>query len=321
MFLVIYGHLYAPNPNNFVRVFIFQFHMPLFFFISGMLHKYNNQLQLKKYVKTIIIPTLFFSFLFFVVTGLFYHYGFWNYKAAVPKSLILGNDIVHTYLNYFNYSVKGFVLGSFMLDDACWFLIALFYCKIYIDILLKYKALLIVWGVLFVCLCLLIHKYFFVANFIMAFPFFYVGFKYKDFIKRMLNTKGIVILFPVFFIIVFATTKWNGLVSSWAVFFGYAKMPVNVCLYYIAGFSGTFMMLVVCSLLSKVNALSLFAANALISVLGLQMLFIFFVDNFIGYDLPYGKSFFVALMVYALCLAGHFVVAKYAPYLVGKNKR
>jgi hypothetical protein len=51
------------------------------------------------------------------------------------------------------------------------------------------------------------------------------------------------------------------------------------------------------------------------------MLFIFFVDNFIGYDLSYGKSFFVALMVYALCLAGHFAVAKYAPYLIGKNKR
>ena len=29
-FMVIYGHLYTPNPHNFVRVFIYQFHMAFF---------------------------------------------------------------------------------------------------------------------------------------------------------------------------------------------------------------------------------------------------------------------------------------------------
>ena len=44
-FLVIYGHLFPYEPNNYVRVFIYQFHMPLFFVISGMLHKYNGSVQ------------------------------------------------------------------------------------------------------------------------------------------------------------------------------------------------------------------------------------------------------------------------------------
>ena len=36
-FLVIYGHLFPYEPNNYVRVFIYQFHMPLFFMLSGYL--------------------------------------------------------------------------------------------------------------------------------------------------------------------------------------------------------------------------------------------------------------------------------------------
>ena len=36
-FLVIFGHLYDPTPDNYVRMFIYQFHMPLFFVVSGML--------------------------------------------------------------------------------------------------------------------------------------------------------------------------------------------------------------------------------------------------------------------------------------------
>ncbi|MCQ2199390.1 MAG: acyltransferase family protein [Paludibacteraceae bacterium] len=64
-FLVIYGHLYSPDPNNIVRVFIYQFHMPFFFLVSGMLHKYNGTIQIKKYFKTIIVPVFTYSTIFF----------------------------------------------------------------------------------------------------------------------------------------------------------------------------------------------------------------------------------------------------------------
>lgn len=82
-FLVIYGHLFPYEPNNYVRAFIYQFHMPLFFVISGMLHKYNGSVQLYKYVRTILVPVVSFAFLFFIVTGLLYSYGYGNYKESV----------------------------------------------------------------------------------------------------------------------------------------------------------------------------------------------------------------------------------------------
>ncbi len=82
-FLVIYGHLYPYDPNNYVRVFIYQFHMALFFVVSGMLHKYNGTIQARKYIRTILIPVVFYASVFFVVTGILYHCGYGNYKESV----------------------------------------------------------------------------------------------------------------------------------------------------------------------------------------------------------------------------------------------
>lgn len=119
-FLVIYGHLFPYEPNNYVRVFIYQFHMPLFFVISGMLHKYNGSVQWYKYVRTILVPVVFFAFLFFIVTGLLYSYSYGNYKESVLNE-IFGGSLWKTYISYFVFSIKGMGKGTVMLDGPCWF--------------------------------------------------------------------------------------------------------------------------------------------------------------------------------------------------------
>ena len=76
IFLVVFIHLitvnfsnvnFGANKLNFILLGTV-FHMPLFFFISGYLYKYiTPKIALKKYLKRLIIPYIFFSFIGMIV--------------------------------------------------------------------------------------------------------------------------------------------------------------------------------------------------------------------------------------------------------------
>src|SRR5579859_1896157 len=61
--LVLYGHLFVSDKNNYL---IFAFHMPLFFFISGLVFK-PSALPLKqitvKYFRQLLVPYYIFAIL------------------------------------------------------------------------------------------------------------------------------------------------------------------------------------------------------------------------------------------------------------------
>lgn len=67
LFLVILGHLYTTEgvgEENAVRTFIYGFHMPFFFLVSGMLHKFKG-LSLQQMVlsnsRKLLLPWLCFN--------------------------------------------------------------------------------------------------------------------------------------------------------------------------------------------------------------------------------------------------------------------
>lgn len=154
----------------------------------------------------------------------------------------------------------------------------------------------------------------------MAFPFYYMGYKSKIFIKRCLQNAVYRIFLLVFSVVlILLIMKFNGTVSTWAIGFGSADYPFNIICYYMVGAAGTIMVCCISSFMKKSNAFSLFAANSLISVLGFQVLFIFIIDNVIGFNLSYGKSFFVALAIYILCLLCHAAISRKVPFLIGKK--
>lgn len=95
IFLVVLGH-----HKTILSEYIYSFHMPLFFLLSGIFHKnYSNyKIFLEKKIKNLIIPYFIFSislFLFWLMVGR--KYG----ESAVKKTSIiiairgifLGNDI------------------------------------------------------------------------------------------------------------------------------------------------------------------------------------------------------------------------------------
>ena len=72
MFAIIWGHILLHGWSN---LFVYSFHIPLFFFLSGMVFngaKYDSLWQLvKRRVKTLLLPYLLFSVLTWIIWILF----------------------------------------------------------------------------------------------------------------------------------------------------------------------------------------------------------------------------------------------------------
>ena len=63
MYLVVFGHLYSFEGANPLRVWIYSFHMALFFCVSGMLHKERASFNASviHFAKSLLLPAAFFG--------------------------------------------------------------------------------------------------------------------------------------------------------------------------------------------------------------------------------------------------------------------
>lgn len=105
MFLVVLGHTHIDDSGILVKKIIYSFHMPLFFFLSGLLCKdHISRTSVMRDFKFILIPYLFFG-----IVGIIIPY---------PT---LQKDIPSYLFNLF--------LGSDSSIGAIWFLPSIFLCK------------------------------------------------------------------------------------------------------------------------------------------------------------------------------------------------
>ena len=116
LFLVVFAHLYDSHTK--VALFIYAFHMPLFFLISGYLHKDEMFKDLiKKLTKKLLIPLDFF----FII----------GYLYCVISSFGSNLEIITS-------SLKGIIIGkSITANPMLWFLLALFWVRILCTIIIK----------------------------------------------------------------------------------------------------------------------------------------------------------------------------------------
>lgn len=88
MILVMLGHTNIPSP---LKAFIYTFHMPLFFFLSGYLFsvgKYPNfKFFLSKKISSLLVPYLFFSILAYVWFIITFKSGLVHYHDNLLKPL------------------------------------------------------------------------------------------------------------------------------------------------------------------------------------------------------------------------------------------
>lgn len=121
IFIVVLCHI--PQHPTFEHTFFCSFQMPLFFILSGYLHKRSTTLNdsLKKYWKTIIVPYLLFQIIF---------YPYW-YTVQIYD----GHNISTVYTAFIVPLFKCII--GIPINGVTWFLIALLLMKLYADLLLS----------------------------------------------------------------------------------------------------------------------------------------------------------------------------------------
>lgn len=132
-FLVVYGHLISTSAPE--RPYIYAFHMPFFFLVSGLLHKTKGTMAegIIDSFRKLFIPALFFMAVYRL-----YQFG-WNW-------LYEGVNLSESFFQFTTdlwLSAESVVLGDHdkMGNGVCWFLFALFWHKVLMVLWDKKKIL------------------------------------------------------------------------------------------------------------------------------------------------------------------------------------
>lgn len=312
VYLVILGHLYPIESQSLVRVVIYSFHMPFFFMVSGMLHKFNGTIQWKKYFKTIGIPILFFNVLF-VFTNAFYTYiGLFKGGEGMTYLQIVCNNIYH--------GVGAVLYNGNPPSGPTWFLFALLLCKIVLDCICIARKPLI--GLFFLLILYFIGfglyiPHFYFRNMLMIFPFYYLGYKYKKEINDFLEKMKPQYIWSLFFLILTCVLAiMNVRVSTKGVGFGALRFPLNVFVFYTNALIGSIMMLLISKMFKRRDYIT-YCATSLITILGIQNLFnkpyaILMPEGHLELMVP------LAILVFIMCVEIHKLLMRYVPWVLGK---
>ena len=123
IYLMVLGH--HETMSNDVVKYIYSFHMPLFFFISGFLFYYERYPTIKGFalqrIKTLIVPYFVFSFITFIIFVLFT-------KIRHPEQIASGKvNLIDNFFSIF-ISANGIIMMSH--SPPLWFLTCLFLTEI-----------------------------------------------------------------------------------------------------------------------------------------------------------------------------------------------
>lgn len=218
IYLVVLGHLVQRTGIElYIFYFIYLFHMPFFFFISGYLFKVREESFKQFFInsfKSLVVPYLLLN----LIGNIF----------LIPTWILSKQWPIEQVIYFFTADGRGDI-------GPTWFLICLFWVRLLAYFIIQVKS--IVYRIILVLACALIAyilPYFLSWRLdvaLMAIPFFIVGFMLKKRINFSLLQSCI--LFLLFFIITSVSTLFMGEVSLYARFFG--NIPL---LYYPCAFSG-----------------------------------------------------------------------------------
>lgn len=332
IYLVVLGHTNLPSGN--FRNFIYLFHLPLFFLISGYFDnslKHSFKSYLFRNIKLLIIPYICFNIINIPIswTSIYLHPELYPGIDSFGKLLlcplygmILGDDRVTS--------------CSYLPCGPLWFLVALFIIKtcFYLfnrfALLLKNKFvetsywsfLLLLFVLLFWVFRNLPHLYSLDSAFL-SMPFYMLGFLMKKvYFPIQFKKKTVSYIICIFiFIYIFCFGLTNGRVDIDAGIYGN-----NLIMFYLSGLLGSYLILIVCGLFTRpVKFVQYIGANTII-VLGVHIITIRIVKFFMSYvlslsltSITIGKSVAISIAAFVLCFPFILLVNRFAPWFVGKN--
>jgi fucose 4-O-acetylase-like acetyltransferase len=310
-YLVVFGHLLQED-NHIPRYYIYAFHMPFFFLVSGMLHKFNGKIQWEKYLRTIGVPMLFFNlFFFFIVNPFYFRFVYGDYP---------NETFWNTFVLCFPSLWEGLLGTGNLPSGVTWFLLVLLWCKLLQDVVFCNKKVgWTIFAFLFVVTIGLHITFLWIRNAMMVFPFYYVGCKYKDLIRKMVFQSNALVYALICLLLLIGLVLLNGRASVCTVGFGDKTVPfiLRVCLFYMAAFIGSLMMLFVSTRFEN-NRAVVFLAKSLITILGMQAIFC---DPYreLCEEGHYEIMIPLAFVILIACSCIHWLITKYAPFLLGKT--
>lgn len=301
---VVFGHLYSTSSSQ--RIYIYAFHMPLFFFLSGYLHKQRTlKVELLNVAFKLLLPSCIFILLFIIVGAFMYNHSLW-------ESSLSGQS-------YFNIVKQMLVQMSYAIlhsDDVpnliCWFLFTLGWCRLFHSAIDGNKWMLWVFIITFPFIILQI-RLGYINNAYMAYPFYFLGNKSKKLLNNIIIKPRLVRIISAIFLM-FASliiSHYNGRVSMSGVSWGNYGLQ-SLPLFYINGITGTLLVVLFASIIESYcykRHIELFSESFL-SILGFQYFFIYTYIEMFGYNAPIYITLIATCIILLLCCAIHYVFYK-----------
>ena len=298
LFLVVFAHLYSVDSS--VKLYVYAFHMPFFFIVSGMLHRDSDYIPLiEKMIKRMIIPFFFFLFLGYL------------YCAISSQSLALGTAYG---------SIVGVVMGKdIVANDILWFFIAMFWVRIIGNWLIRIPRIVFPLSVLVSFVFYYIHiNYLYLGTSLMALPFYLLGNYIKTSIHRIVNNKRHLLLSIFLLAFSVVVSNYNGKVSMMGCSFGNTpSFLLSFMLFYLNGIVGSLVILCLVGRVEKCISWLLQPSYCAISIVGLQFIPIMIWYRSIGFNHNYVISCVYSLMIITVCILFHIFVGKHANWLLG----
>lgn len=305
IYLVVLGHFYSIGEK-----FIYVFHMPLFFIISGFLSKKENDVQLfwKKIWYNLVVPMLMIATLNFIIHCIL---------------LLITGDFSPIEIYWF---IRNIIFGLVSGFDNLWFVYTLIILKIIFQYCSSSKLF------YFQSLIMLVFAYIYnnidfsafpfflkepnaIVDVCTAYPFYAIGIfvrNYKSIFIEMNNK--IILVFCLFsgLLSVLFSCFYNGSVGLHRCEYG-----GNMFWFLMGGVSGSLMIFSVSKMLGHATKTIAVISRGTIIILGFHKLFISLIFEFVSAS--YFDIAFAALII-VLFIPIIIAIEKYFPLMMGKYR-
>jgi fucose 4-O-acetylase-like acetyltransferase len=323
--LVMLGHTDIPSQ---LKTYIYTFHMPLFFFLSGYLFtlkKFPNlKVFLSKRTKSLILPYLCFSLVAYIWFIIVFHFGFVKYRENLLMPLIGSFVAIRSSLWTVHTGALWFIDCLFCTEFLFYFITKIGRKKIAIGIVLIFISVL---GCLYNKLVGKPLPWSLDITMISV-GFYGSGYFYKEYrskLDRFINKKTFACLISINM----AAGYVNFIHSGTRVDL-YNSSLGNIGLFYLSAFSGIGAFIILIKRIKYSKNLQYIGENSLI-YLSLHQKIVFFLFNLIIHNFLTGSDSIIEIpivkgLLYTVIAAIALVPAVYSinhffPFMLGKTKR
>lgn len=314
IYFVVLGHTQFNASNMMYKDLIYSFHMPLFFILSGYLFNIGSDFSnfVKKNVISLIIPYILLNLIVFAI---FY--------------------LSRYYLNELSFSQLKTPIYSFLIGHGhapagpTWFLICLFFVRIYSFFILKLKTVyqtVILFAspiiAYIIAYQLKIDIYFAIDSSLVALPFFMIGYYLKKYnTLDCVNSSYKQLVFVIIsFIVLLFLCSIQGRVDIHACNFG--NYPI---LYYPQTLIGSFMIIMFSMLFNKIeNKFIKNISSGTLIILAFHPHMPYWIyritNHFYPIQINLTNNIIISVLIILILYYPILFVKKYFPVLIGNRK-